>query len=134
MGGLAKKRGWCFWGGRGSWYPHAHYVVPDWTWHDKFILLWTLNRQVKIYTIYICDTQSAQKKDGHIGSCIWCTWSFVIVIKNLLAKFFHICICIIYIYIYIQGFPYWGRWGKSPPPAKNLLIPPSKCQFNPTKN
>ena len=29
-------------------------------WYDKFVVLWTLNKQEKIYTIYICDTQSAQ--------------------------------------------------------------------------
>ena len=26
------------------------------SWRDKFIILQTLNRQAKIYTIYICDT------------------------------------------------------------------------------
>ena len=26
MGGLGRKKGWCFWGGRGGgWYPNAHY-------------------------------------------------------------------------------------------------------------
>ena len=29
--------------------------------HDKFIVLWAMNRRSKIYTIYICDTKSAQK-------------------------------------------------------------------------
>ena len=36
---------------------------PKWSfWPDflKFIVLQTLNRQVNIYTIYICDTRSAQ--------------------------------------------------------------------------
>ena len=37
-------------------------VGPDKTFslRDKFIVLRTLNRQAKIYTIYICDTESAQ--------------------------------------------------------------------------
>ena len=113
IGRIAKKRGtWavCWFKGRtcqeragvfftGNWYPYAHNVGPDKTWHDKFILLRTLKRQVKIYTIYICDTQSAQKYDGHFDTCMWCTWSFFIVNKKPIAKFFCICICIIYTYI-----------------------------------
>ena len=37
-------------------------IGPDETcsWCDEFIVLQTLNRQVKLYTIYICDTQSGQ--------------------------------------------------------------------------
>ena len=68
-------------------------IGPDQTylWCDKFIVLQTLNRQVKIYTIYICDTQSAQilqMKDGHFGTwCMWYARSFFIVYKSLLAKF-----------------------------------------------
>ena len=41
----------------------------------------------------------------------------------------------IYIYIYIYtGFSLLEGWGKCPPPAKNLLIPLYKSQFNLTKN
>ena len=59
---------------------------------------------------------------------MWCAQSFLIVYKNLLAKF-------------TQGFPYWGD-GEVPPPTKNLLIqplptrflfPPTKSQVNPIK-
>ena len=99
----------------------SSFIGPDLMcpWCDKFIVVETLNRQVKIYTIYICDTQSTQilqKQDGHFGTwCMWCARSFFIVYKNLLAKF-------------IQGFPYWEDGGV-PAPTKNLLIHPLPTKF-----
>ena len=76
-----------------------------------------------MYTIYICDTQSAQilqKLHGHFGTwCMWCVRSFFILYKNLLAKF-------------MQGFPYWGM-GESSLQQKicsfKFLFPPTKSQF-----
>ena len=98
-------------------------IGPDETcsWCDKFILLQRLNRQVKIYTIYICDTYSAQI--FHFGTwCMWCARSFFIVYKSLLAKF-------------IQDFLCWENEGV-PPRTTNLLIHPvpTKFLFAPTKS
>ena len=47
---------------------------------------------MKIYAIYICDTQSAQILQKSLEHDV-CDMSFFIVYKNLLAKF-------------IQSFPY----------------------------
>ena len=103
------------------------------SWCHKFIVVQTLNRQVKIHTIYILDTQSAQilqKLDGHFGTwCMSSARSFLIVYKNLLARF-------------VQGVLYWENGGV-PPPTKSLLIhplptkflfPPTESQFNLIKN
>ena len=94
------------------------------SWCDKFIVLQTLNRQVKTYTTYICGTKCS--KCSNLAevrwplwyTLVWCPRSFFIVYKNLLANV-------------IQGFPYWGDGGV-PPTTKNLL--PSKVDSTQWKN
>ena len=112
---------------------HTHDVInllyyEHWTDKWKFIpYLW--------HTKY-----SNLAEDGHLGTWyMWCTGSFFIVNKSLLAKFFHICICIIHIWVSLACRKVCSRstWKNSPRP--NFYSLPTNSQFslnksyNPTK-
>ena len=87
-------------------------------WYDKFVVLWTLNKQENIYHIYLWHTKCTNLADVR--------WSLGHMMHMMYTKL---------IYIYRER----GWMGWVLPPAKNVIIsptwknPPIRLLLSPTK-
>ena len=114
-------------------YSFERYFFHHWAWlnmfmiHDKLLminLLQTLNRQKKIYTIYICDTQSAQILEYDVCD--------VHGASSLYIKACWQSLC---------GFSLLGGWGSLPtnqkfghsPPPQQMFIPSHEKSIQPNQ-